>query len=636
MMGLPAALPMAGAETLTGIRCPQCFARIDCDACDHEFDRTEFPGVIAVDAPEATFAQGIDARILDEIIPELLRLEPPASTETFLENFGERVGYHWGNPIWEGRMDTLRLLPEASGVVLDLGCGLGTNTVALARGASHVFALDQSIRRAALTAVRAHAEGLDNVTAIHADGSPLPLSDGSCDLILLVGVLEWVGAGRDDPRAKQIEVLQEARRVLKPGGRLVVGIENRWGAHYFAGAREEHTGLRFVSLLPRGAADVYSRIARNVPLTTLTYSTRGLRKLLGEAGLSTRFMYPLPSYSSPQWCFDESVLDRGREFYLRHVFHYTSVVRRLGALALRFAPRSLAGFMLPTFWAVAGVDPPTAIAATVTGRQYGTGELKTVDLDGEELRRYSRISGELISTEPLVDGWNGRPWVTKPLRQRARNRRLAGLVGAIAENIAARDLRSASAEELRFASDEAKLGLAHVRSGLGADAIAFCSRSIDTFLQSKPDVAVEHGDYLLTNLVVADEGFVTVDRGQETSSTVGGDAFSIVFDALSVTANEDGLSPDIALAAAGRAPALVAGACGALIRRVFRGADAEVVAACFVVAVLRRNAFSHLRGSAAFLTAAADGRLVECIAALERASRSRRGLAAFGEPEIAW
>jgi SAM-dependent methyltransferase/O-antigen/teichoic acid export membrane protein len=632
---LPAALPMA-AEEFSGLRCPQCFALLEAHACDHEFDRTEFPGVIAVGAPAATFEQGVDARILDEIVPALLRLEPPASTEAFLEDFGRRVQYHWGNPIWEGRMDTLRLLPQASGVVLDLGCGLGTNTVALARGAAHVFALDRSINRAALTGVRALTEDLDNVTVIHADGSSLPLGDGSCDLVLLVGVLEWVGLGCADPRAKQLEVLQEVQRVLKPEGRLVVGIENRWGAHYFAGAPEEHTGLRFVSLLPRWAAGAYSRVVRGVPVTTPTYSTRGLRRLLGEVGLSTRFLYPLPSYSSPQWCFDESMLDLGRQFYLRHVFHYTSVMRRLGALALRFAPRRLVGCTLPTFWAVAGVDHPAAVAATVTGRQYGSSELKAIDLEGEELNRYSRRTGELISTERLVAGWNGRRWVTQPIRRRARDKRLAAVLAAVAGNMTARDVRPASIEELRLAADEARLGLARLRPGLPARAVAWCSGAIEIFVESKPDVAVEHGDYLLTNLVVAGERLVTVDRGGEALAPVGGDAFSIVFDALSIVANEDGFRPDSALAAARLVPVRVAQACGALIMQVLGDADVETVAATFVVAVLCRNASSDLQGSVAFLTAAADGRLVECVAALDRSSHLRPRRSALGDRELAW
>jgi len=49
-------------------------------------------------------------------------------------------------------------------------------------------------------------------------------------------VLEWTGYGHDDPLASQEAVLAEASRVLKWGGTLLIGIENRFGAHYFLGA----------------------------------------------------------------------------------------------------------------------------------------------------------------------------------------------------------------------------------------------------------------------------------------------------------------------------------------------------------------------------------------------------------------
>ena len=81
-----------------------------------------------------------------------------------------RLGFHLGNPVTEGRADIARLLPQASGLVLDVGCGYGTFTCALARGAEHVFALDQSPVRAAVTSARAAAEGLDNVTTLQGDG----------------------------------------------------------------------------------------------------------------------------------------------------------------------------------------------------------------------------------------------------------------------------------------------------------------------------------------------------------------------------------------------------------------------------------------------------------------------------------
>jgi len=57
--------------------------------------------------------------------------------------------------------------------------------------------------------------GLDNITATHGDARRLPYESGSFDAAYLVTVLGEV--------PDQDAALQELRRVLKPGGRLVVG-----------------------------------------------------------------------------------------------------------------------------------------------------------------------------------------------------------------------------------------------------------------------------------------------------------------------------------------------------------------------------------------------------------------------------
>ena len=44
--------------------------------------------------------------------------------------------------------------------------------------------------------------------------------------------------------------ISEMRRVLKPGGSIYVGIENRYAYGYFMGA-QDHNRLRYTSILPR-------------------------------------------------------------------------------------------------------------------------------------------------------------------------------------------------------------------------------------------------------------------------------------------------------------------------------------------------------------------------------------------------
>ena len=103
-------------------------------------------------------------------------------------------------------------------MVLDFGCGSGTYTIPAAKavGATgRVYALD--INPGALDRVERKAEraGLRNIVRIDAsreDG--IGLDDGAVDFMLLIDVLQKI----DNKEA----LFQEAHRILKPGGVLLI------------------------------------------------------------------------------------------------------------------------------------------------------------------------------------------------------------------------------------------------------------------------------------------------------------------------------------------------------------------------------------------------------------------------------
>jgi ubiquinone/menaquinone biosynthesis C-methylase UbiE/DNA-binding transcriptional ArsR family regulator len=105
----------------------------------------------------------------------------------------------------------LGLLDE-SWTVADLGCGTGAITQALAPFVSEVIAVDES--NAMLSAARKRLHGVENVDVRNGRLESLPLADGEVDIALLFLVLHYVA----EPQL----VIQEAVRVLKPGGRLLV------------------------------------------------------------------------------------------------------------------------------------------------------------------------------------------------------------------------------------------------------------------------------------------------------------------------------------------------------------------------------------------------------------------------------
>jgi SAM-dependent methyltransferase len=109
----------------------------------------------------------------------------------------------------------------AAGSLLDLGCHDGRLTHKyLSCGAQTVIGIDIDERAVA----HARRTRTDRVTFLTFDGERIPLTDSSIDAIVSYDVFEHLA----DP----VGVLLECRRVLKPGGRILIGT---WGwRHPFA------------------------------------------------------------------------------------------------------------------------------------------------------------------------------------------------------------------------------------------------------------------------------------------------------------------------------------------------------------------------------------------------------------------
>lgn len=102
--------------------------------------------------------------------------------------------------------------PKAGETALDVGCGTGNYSLALARRGLTVTGVDVSTDM--LAAAERKARGLESVKFMRADATALPFAPESFDLVLSVTAFEFV---KDPARA-----VSECWRVLRPGGRLVV------------------------------------------------------------------------------------------------------------------------------------------------------------------------------------------------------------------------------------------------------------------------------------------------------------------------------------------------------------------------------------------------------------------------------
>jgi 2-polyprenyl-3-methyl-5-hydroxy-6-metoxy-1,4-benzoquinol methylase len=97
--------------------------------------------------------------------------------------------------------------------LLDLGCGDGNNLRWLSQYADHAYGSDYNLVRLA----RAHAQNPD-ATIFAADILDFPGETGAFDIVYFNHVIEHIP---DDVKA-----LTEVRRILKPGGLVVLGTPN--------------------------------------------------------------------------------------------------------------------------------------------------------------------------------------------------------------------------------------------------------------------------------------------------------------------------------------------------------------------------------------------------------------------------
>lgn len=100
-------------------------------------------------------------------------------------------------------------------VILDLGCGTGRETGALADlPGARVLAVDVDADALAKAPQR------DNVLRVRADATRLPLAQGAADAAYSFGLVQVLGVGSD---ARVHHLMEELRRVLRPGGAAIMG-----------------------------------------------------------------------------------------------------------------------------------------------------------------------------------------------------------------------------------------------------------------------------------------------------------------------------------------------------------------------------------------------------------------------------
>lgn len=179
--------------------------------------------------------------------------------------------------------------------VLEIGAGCGAITRHLGEAGCIVDALEPVPARA--TVARARTKDLRNVEVFIGTIDDVPETP-TYDVIAIIGVLEYVGNGTRDPEP-YAEFLRGVYARLRPGGVLLLAIENKLGVKYLAGSPEDHSGRIYDSVegYPQG----------NTPART--FSRRELQEMLHVAGLESRSFVAFPDYKMTRTVMSVDVPD---------------------------------------------------------------------------------------------------------------------------------------------------------------------------------------------------------------------------------------------------------------------------------------------------------------------------------------
>jgi len=102
--------------------------------------------------------------------------------------------------------------------VLEVGCGAAVDLARFARGGATVTGVDVAASAIELAQTNFAQQGLQGEFRV-ADGEHLPFADGTFDLVYAHGVVQYT----PDPK----RLVDECRRVLKPGGQAIFQVYNR-------------------------------------------------------------------------------------------------------------------------------------------------------------------------------------------------------------------------------------------------------------------------------------------------------------------------------------------------------------------------------------------------------------------------
>lgn len=134
------------------------------------------------------------------------------------QQFSSQAGAYLTSAVHAGGQDlqrlAARLAAQPQAKVLDLGCGAGHASFTAAAQVAHVTAYDLSASMLDIVTRAANEKGLHNISTQQGYAECLPFDDASFDVVISrYSAHHWHDVG---------QALREARRVLTPGGAIII------------------------------------------------------------------------------------------------------------------------------------------------------------------------------------------------------------------------------------------------------------------------------------------------------------------------------------------------------------------------------------------------------------------------------
>lgn len=192
--------------------------------------------------------------------------------------------------------------------LLEIGGGFGALTGLFCKQCSHVVSVEKNKLRAEALAIRhKHYANLD----IYASDINQLKIDERFDYVIAIGVLETQGEGKDN-QSVYANFLNQLLKFLKPEGKLLFAVENRYGIRYFCGEPEPYSGIPFegINKFPSGNGKGY------------LFDKHELCEIMKLAEIvKYKFYYPFPDYKMTQLVYSDEYT-RGTNIRERLIPYY--------------------------------------------------------------------------------------------------------------------------------------------------------------------------------------------------------------------------------------------------------------------------------------------------------------------------